>query len=91
MIVGQGAAVQAGSDEGERAGRGAGSIAACIGFVDTKMAKSKVRPLMISVERAVDVLLECLDRKPARRTCPRAMQLLVSLMGLGTRIKLWLA
>jgi NAD(P)-dependent dehydrogenase (short-subunit alcohol dehydrogenase family) len=48
-----------------------------LGFVDTKMAKSPVRPLMITVERAVDVLMRCLADKPARLTHPWAMDVLV--------------
>ena len=60
-----------------------------LGFVDTKMAKSPVRPRMISVDRAVAVVLECLAKKPARRTFPRAMQLLVTLVSIVTSFRLW--
>lgn len=55
-----------------------------LGFVDTKMAKAPVRPLMISVEKAVDILMRCLDRRPARLTHPWLMDLLV-------RVLRWLA
>lgn len=48
-----------------------------LGFVDTKMAKSAARPMMMSVERAVDILMLCIDKKPARLTRPRRMALLV--------------
>src|SRR5580698_8801482 len=61
-----------------------------LGFVDTKMAKANVRPMMISVERAVDVICDCLDKKPARRTYPLAMQLLGTLLSVLTTIRLWL-
>jgi NAD(P)-dependent dehydrogenase (short-subunit alcohol dehydrogenase family) len=60
-----------------------------LGFVDTKMAKSKVRPMIISVERAVDVVLECLQHKPARKTYPLAMQWLVTLFAFITTVRLW--
>ncbi|MDB4971693.1 MAG: short-chain dehydrogenase/reductase [Myxococcaceae bacterium] len=50
------------------------------GFVDTKMAKSPVRPFMISVERAVDVLMRGLESRPARLTYPWRTALLVSLL-----------
>jgi short-subunit dehydrogenase len=43
------------------------------GFVDTKMAKSKVKPLMIPVEEAVDVVMRCLARRRARLTYPWRM------------------
>lgn len=41
------------------------------GFVDTKMAKGDVKPFMMSVERAVQHLMTCMEKKPARYTAPR--------------------
>lgn len=41
------------------------------GFVDTKMAKSEVKPFMISVEKAVDHLESCIRKKPVRYTAPK--------------------
>ena len=41
------------------------------GYVDTKMAKGDVRPFMMSVERAIDHILKCMDKKPARYTAPK--------------------
>jgi len=40
------------------------------GFVDTKMAKGKVKPFMMSVEKAVDYLEYCIRKKPVRYTKP---------------------
>ena len=60
-----------------------------LGFVDTKMAKSPVRPMMISVDRAVAIVMECLATKPARRSYPRAMELLVTLVSIVTSLRLW--
>jgi NAD(P)-dependent dehydrogenase (short-subunit alcohol dehydrogenase family) len=60
-----------------------------LGFVDTKMAKSKVRPMMVPVGRAVDVLFECLARRPARRTFPRLMQPLMTVLGWLVALKVW--
>ncbi len=40
------------------------------GFVDTKMAKGNVRPLMISVDRAVDHLMACICKRPGVYTAP---------------------
>lgn len=58
------------------------------GFVDTKMAKSKVKPFMMSVDRAVRHLLACIERKPVSYSAPWPMVLLVGLqhwyMRLGT-------
>jgi short-subunit dehydrogenase len=41
------------------------------GFVDTKMAKGDVKPLMMSVERAVDHLINCIKKRPIRFTAPK--------------------
>jgi len=52
------------------------------GFVDTKMAKSDVKPFMMSVEKAVDHLEACMKRKPARYTAPKVMIPLLKLLKL---------
>jgi NAD(P)-dependent dehydrogenase (short-subunit alcohol dehydrogenase family) len=41
------------------------------GFVDTKMAKASVKPGMVSVDRAVDVLMRALRTRPATVSYPR--------------------
>lgn len=41
------------------------------GFVDTKMAKGDVKPLMMTVEKAVDHLEACIRKKPVSYTAPR--------------------
>lgn len=41
------------------------------GFVDTKMAKGDVKPFMMSVDRAVEHLFRCLEKKPIRYTAPK--------------------
>ena len=40
------------------------------GFVNTKMAKGDRRPFMMSVERAVEHLMTCIEKKPGRYTAP---------------------
>jgi short-subunit dehydrogenase len=40
------------------------------GFVDTKMAKGDFRPFMISVDRAAEHMMTCIERKPMRYTAP---------------------
>ncbi len=58
------------------------------GFVDTKMAKADVKPLMMNVEKAVDHLQVCIEKKPIRYTSPRIAIPLVKfrklMMWLGT-------
>jgi short-subunit dehydrogenase len=41
------------------------------GFVDTKMAKGDIKPLMMSVEKAVEHLVFCIKKKPVCYTAPR--------------------
>lgn len=43
------------------------------GFVDTKMAQARWKPMRMSVERAVDHLLHCLRTRPIRYTRPRTI------------------
>jgi len=71
-----------------RATRKFGVAVTCVrfGFVDTKMAKGTVRPLMLPVERAVDHLERCIRRRPARHTAPRLMIPVVQF----TRFVTWL-
>jgi NAD(P)-dependent dehydrogenase (short-subunit alcohol dehydrogenase family) len=49
------------------------------GFVDTKMAKAKLRPMMITTDRATEVILSVIKHGPATRTYPLAMEGLVSI------------
>jgi NAD(P)-dependent dehydrogenase (short-subunit alcohol dehydrogenase family) len=61
------------------------------GFVDTKMAKAKIRPFMMTTDRAVDVIAHCLRRRPARFTYPKRMAALVWLSNLVLSFRSWLA
>jgi len=56
------------------------------GFVDTKMAKSDVKPFMISVEKAVDHLDICIRKKPVRHTAPIIMIPLIKFRKLMMRL-----
>ncbi len=62
-----------------------------LGFVDTKMAKSPVRPMMMSVERATDIVMESLTRRSARWSAPAPMALLMFALRCVTAVRLWLA
>lgn len=61
------------------------------GFVDTKMAKSDIRPFMMSPERAARHILRCLGRRPIRYTRPLRMAALLWLIAWPNRIRLWLS
>lgn len=41
------------------------------GFVDTKMAKGDIKPLMMTVDKAVDHLEFCIRKKPISYTAPK--------------------
>lgn len=47
------------------------------GFVDTKMAQSPVKPMLKTVDQAVDVLLRCIRRRPVQLSWPKRMAVLV--------------
>lgn len=58
------------------------------GFVDTKMAKSPIRPFLLSVESAAQFILEVIEKPRIRATKPKAILPLVWLAGLPNRIDL---
>jgi short-subunit dehydrogenase len=60
------------------------------GFVATKMARSEVTPFQISAERAAQLILRCLARRPIRYTYPRRMGVLLWLVSWPNRLRLWL-
>jgi NAD(P)-dependent dehydrogenase (short-subunit alcohol dehydrogenase family) len=60
------------------------------GFVDTKMAKSDVRPFLITPEAAAERILRCMARRPRRHSHPRAMAALLWLIAWPNRLRLWL-
>jgi len=51
------------------------------GFVDTKMAKSPIKPMMMSVDKAVGVVVDCLRTRRAVVSRPRPISLLARAMG----------
>jgi NAD(P)-dependent dehydrogenase (short-subunit alcohol dehydrogenase family) len=58
------------------------------GFVDTKMAKSPVKPMLISAERAALVLMRCIASPSARVTYPWAMAALVRVLRWAMSLRL---
>lgn len=61
------------------------------GFVDTAMAKSSIKPFMITADRAARVIERCIARRPIRKTVPLRMAALLWLVRLPTRLRLWWA
>ncbi len=59
------------------------------GFVDTKMAKSEVRPFMISPEKAARLIFKAMRKKPIRMTHPLRMAALLWLVRVPIRFRLW--
>jgi short-subunit dehydrogenase len=56
------------------------------GFVDTKMAQGHVKPFMLTVEKAVDHLESCINKKPTCRTAPRIAVPLIKFRKLVMRL-----
>jgi NAD(P)-dependent dehydrogenase (short-subunit alcohol dehydrogenase family) len=61
-----------------------------LGFVDTKMAKARVRPFMIGADEAAAVVVRALGRRPARLTHPWRTAFLAWLLGKVNAVRLWL-
>lgn len=62
------------------------------GFVDTAMSNGQsIRPFLISADRAAVLVERCLARRPIRFTFPRRMAVLVWLIGLPRRLRVWLS
>lgn len=59
------------------ANRGVSITNVRFGFVDTKMAKSEVRPFMISADKAADLIVRCMRKRPRRFTYPKRMAALL--------------
>lgn len=51
------------------------------GFVDTKMAVGPVRPMMMPVEKAVDILMGAIRTRPVQVSRPRTVAFIVGLVG----------
>jgi short-subunit dehydrogenase len=58
------------------------------GFVDTKMAKAAVKPALLTVEQAADVVMRCIDKRPARVTAPWRMAAVVRVVRWALSLKL---
>jgi NAD(P)-dependent dehydrogenase (short-subunit alcohol dehydrogenase family) len=59
------------------------------GFVDTKMAKARVRPFIVSPDKAADVLLGCLQNHPIQVTYPKRMGALVRMLRWFQSLRVW--
>ena len=60
-----------------------------LGFVDTKMAKSRVRPFIVSADTAANVVIRCLRSRPMQKTFPWRMSVLVRLLRWMVSIRIW--
>lgn len=59
------------------------------GFVDTAMAKSEVKPFMITADRAAELVVKCIAKRPIRYTYPWRMAALLWLGGIPRRLRIW--
>ncbi len=59
------------------------------GFVDTKMARSEVRPFMISADKAASLIMRCVKKRPISFTYPKRMAGLLWFLRWGPRLRIW--
>lgn len=59
-----------------------------LGFVDTKMAKAPIRPMMITADRAAEVIVDVIQRGPAIKTYPLTIGILASILTALTSLSL---
>jgi len=57
------------------------------GFVDTKMAKGDIKPFMMSVKKAVDSVMSCIDKKPVSYTAPKMVIPLIKFRKLMMKLR----
>ncbi|QFZ18396.1 SDR family NAD(P)-dependent oxidoreductase [Saccharothrix syringae] len=57
------------------------------GFVDTKMAKGDVKPMLVGVERAVDVLVRALRTRPVVVSYPKRMSVLARALRIASGVR----
>jgi len=50
------------------------------GFVDTKMARAKIKPFCMTVDKAAAIVEDCLMARPLRHTRPRRMAIVVGIL-----------
>lgn len=60
-----------------------------LGFVDTKMAKSPVRPFMVSAAQAARRIRLCMEKRPIRDTFPKRMAALLWLVRMHASVRRW--
>lgn len=60
------------------------------GFVDTKMAKSPQKPMMMTTEAAAAHILRCLETKPLQLTAPKVMGFLAHLLYWAQSVRIWM-
>ncbi len=61
------------------------------GFVDTAMAKSDVKPFMITADRAAERVVKCIAKRPIRYTYPWRMAALLWFGSIPRRLRIWLS
>ncbi|MBX3160829.1 MAG: SDR family NAD(P)-dependent oxidoreductase [Deltaproteobacteria bacterium] len=72
-------------------GRGVAVTNVRFGFVDTAMAKSTVKPFMITADKAARVVERALVKRPIRITHPWRMAALLWMLGWGRTVRTWLS
>ncbi len=61
------------------------------GFVDTKMAQANIKPMIITVDRAVDVLMRSVRMRPMQVTYPKTAGAAMRVTRWLQNIRIWMA
>jgi len=59
------------------------------GFVDTKLAKASVKPMMMSTDRAADYVLRCLEKRPIQLTVPKLAGAFIRALRWKQSLQIW--
>ena len=60
------------------------------GFVDTKMARAPVKPLMMTPARAAEHVLRCLERRPLQYSAPKVVVVCLQAVRIAQTLRVWM-
>ena len=72
-------------------GAGVGVTNIRFGFVDTKMAQSPAKPLMMTPAAAARHVVQCLERRPMQLSVPKLAAVVVWAVGCLQSLRVWMA
>ena len=61
------------------------------GFVDTKMAKASVKPMMMTTDRAANHILRCMEKRPMQLTVPKLAGAFIHAVRWKQSLQIWVS